>query len=380
MNLKLLAACTNLVKLDLSNNSIVGMPYLGHLQHLRFMFLHNNRLALETLQQIFFEGFDPKLPRKREKTPLAESIAWTTYWGNRNEFQARHFLVSHTNVIAIDHNLVVEEERVPGIFESVQAFSPETLVKFPLLAIEERPERLTEDDYICYFHQELRILRRHHIKVNPIIRLQSLYRGYKVRSSLSIEPSPRKLGKRLELIQKFFEGWRKYVEHRRRLQIILKRRGKDHLMHDNTEMKKRLITNKLKQLARQARERVQTKKELLKMEYRIGRALMRNFVGLKSLYSYLRLSEYGKIYFHKRNLSVLNTYIIPLVEASSTSGGLSLKENTQVCLLRDCPRSFYERPASNIPFVQIVLPATASLILRASSKQSKLKKIADRLG
>ena len=62
----------------------------------------------------------------------------------------------------MDRNLVVEEERTPGLSVRVPAFSPETLLQIPLVGIEERAEGLTEDDYIRHFYQEMQILRRRH--------------------------------------------------------------------------------------------------------------------------------------------------------------------------------------------------------------------------
>lgn len=49
MSLRPLIGCVNLFKLDISNNAVAVVPYLGHLTHLKFLFLHNNRLELEVL-------------------------------------------------------------------------------------------------------------------------------------------------------------------------------------------------------------------------------------------------------------------------------------------------------------------------------------------
>lgn len=108
MSLRPLIGCINLIKLDLSNNAIGLVPFLGHLTHLKFLFLHNNRIEFETFQQVFFEGVNGKKQRMFQKTPLADNIAWVSYWGNNHEFQARHFLVNNTSVIAVDRHIVVE--------------------------------------------------------------------------------------------------------------------------------------------------------------------------------------------------------------------------------------------------------------------------------
>lgn len=48
-----LPLCVNLVKLDLSKNNLHSFPHLGALTALRFMFLHENRLDLAQLKNIF---------------------------------------------------------------------------------------------------------------------------------------------------------------------------------------------------------------------------------------------------------------------------------------------------------------------------------------
>jgi len=53
LSLTPLQLCDNLVKLDVSNNNLASVPYLGHLSHLNFLFLHNNRLDFNDLRQLF---------------------------------------------------------------------------------------------------------------------------------------------------------------------------------------------------------------------------------------------------------------------------------------------------------------------------------------
>jgi Leucine-rich repeat (LRR) protein len=56
MCLRPLTMCINLIKLDLSNNRIEVLPHLGLLNHLKFLFLHNNRIEIEVLQRVFIEN------------------------------------------------------------------------------------------------------------------------------------------------------------------------------------------------------------------------------------------------------------------------------------------------------------------------------------
>jgi Leucine-rich repeat (LRR) protein len=116
LTLNALQNCTNLIKLDLSNNNLTTVPYLGHLNQLRFFFLHNNRLDFDALQTIFsLEPNSPYLP----PSSLAKNIVWVTMWGNKNCLYARHYLVNHTAVVAVDKHIVVEEERSSNIHQLV---------------------------------------------------------------------------------------------------------------------------------------------------------------------------------------------------------------------------------------------------------------------
>ena len=93
--------CLNLVKLDLSKNNLSYFPYIGHLTSLRFMFLHDNNLTINQLRGIF--------ENEEEKGPLAQSIVWVTFSGNRNSFLGRHYLATETSAIAIDSHMVAPE-------------------------------------------------------------------------------------------------------------------------------------------------------------------------------------------------------------------------------------------------------------------------------
>lgn len=112
LNFEPLQLCTNLIKLDVSNNNLESVPYLGSLNHLRFLFLHNNRMDFEQLKRVF--SMDPSNPYLA-RSALSNGVVWVTFWGNKSCFYSRHYLVTNTNAIAVDRNLVVEEEKTEGI-------------------------------------------------------------------------------------------------------------------------------------------------------------------------------------------------------------------------------------------------------------------------
>jgi hypothetical protein len=53
---------------------------------------------------------------------LNENIVWVTYWGNKNVFLARHYLINKTKAIAFDKNIIVQEERGADLVQAQQGF------------------------------------------------------------------------------------------------------------------------------------------------------------------------------------------------------------------------------------------------------------------
>lgn len=86
LNISTLHECVNLVKLDLSKNNLASFPYLGDLPNLKFMFIHENKLDIDSLVGIFEyrEGEGLKNSPREGRSALSRSIVWVTYWGNKN--------------------------------------------------------------------------------------------------------------------------------------------------------------------------------------------------------------------------------------------------------------------------------------------------------
>lgn len=124
LNLSSLPACSNLVKLDLSRNNLSTFPYLGELRHLKFLHIHENKLEIDALIGIFTDDFG-----NRKRSPLCQAVVWVTFWGNKGEFAARHFLANSTAALAVDLHMIVDEERKEAISRYEKAalpFSPLT--------------------------------------------------------------------------------------------------------------------------------------------------------------------------------------------------------------------------------------------------------------
>jgi hypothetical protein len=92
------------VKLDLSRNNLSSFPYIGHMSNLKFMFIHENKLDIDSLMGIFEEEIG-----RETQSLLSKAVVWVTYWGNKSEFNARHYLANHTAVLAVDNFMVAAE-------------------------------------------------------------------------------------------------------------------------------------------------------------------------------------------------------------------------------------------------------------------------------
>lgn len=74
---------------------------------------------------------------------------WVTFWGNRNAFIGRHYLANETSAIAIDRNMIVQQERSPNFpFRSAEPFSALTDISH-LLERKNTPARFaSEEEYM----------------------------------------------------------------------------------------------------------------------------------------------------------------------------------------------------------------------------------------
>lgn len=50
------------------------------------MFIHENKLDVGGLKNIF--------ELNGKKSNLSDNVVWVTYWGNKNSFLGRHYLVN----------------------------------------------------------------------------------------------------------------------------------------------------------------------------------------------------------------------------------------------------------------------------------------------
>lgn len=111
------------------------------------MLIHDNKLDIDGLIGIFQEDVG-----RETRSPLSKAIVWVTYWGNKSEFNARHYLINHTSVLAVDHHMAVPEEKSQAIFTNkklVQPFDPVTNISDILQNRRKFNKNATEEEYMA---------------------------------------------------------------------------------------------------------------------------------------------------------------------------------------------------------------------------------------
>lgn len=157
------------------------------------------------------------------------NIVWVTFWGNKNAFLGRHYLVNETSVIAVDKNMVVQEERTSELPSSnFEAFSHETDISEYLLKKNTINRHASEEEYMRELWVEMNQLRKKHEKLFPIIKIQKWFRGWSIREKKY--QADQKLKQHSGVKSLFFTEWKEYVQKRIKLKHILAKSKKEYLL------------------------------------------------------------------------------------------------------------------------------------------------------
>ena len=130
------------------------------------LYLHDNRFSSERVVQNVIH---------------APNIKHLTLYNNEivNSPSYRHFVVnSCPSLIALDFNVVAEEERTTFFGESkrFKGMNKYTYFKLPDYIMHQ-----TAEDHIFLLETEIYRLKRLSERNSPVIRIQSLFRGYRSR-------------------------------------------------------------------------------------------------------------------------------------------------------------------------------------------------------
>ncbi len=156
--------CTNLHKLDLSDNHIKTLPnthFWACLPRLETLFLHNNKIdSIHSLKAL----------------SVLPALRILTLYGNPVEHHPayRHMLVNqHDKLVLLDFFLVSDAELIENITfpPKFAPFSPNHELLLP------RYDYLSEADHRRLCEYELRFVRARHKRVSPVLRIQAWWRG-----------------------------------------------------------------------------------------------------------------------------------------------------------------------------------------------------------
>ena len=326
LDITALPLCRNLVKLDLSKNNLETFPHMGQLTSLRFIFLHENKLDTPHLLTMFEDN-----PPNKEPSNLSNSVIWVTYWGNKNEFQARHYLATKTKALAVDKNMIVEEERSEGIYEwGLPPFHPLTDIS-PIFEEKKKFDKnATEDEYMEDFWQDLRRIRQKQLLINPILRIQKVFRGWLFRTKQHRKKHDDRTNK--EVLSNTFQALKSFCRRSKKLNTILRNRDKDYLLLPLKEMYLERTLRKMIRIAQEAKKKVFSRKLSVKSEMRFYGILRAHYIQMRTFYESLYVEESPSFLLHFEALGNFSTYVVPFVEKLNPSKKVVVSSNKNVLL------------------------------------------------
>lgn len=141
----------------------------------------------------------------------------------------RHFLVNASkSLLALDEFVITDEERIEDAAYGTRFRS---LNKYMKIYVPEFTENLSAEQHLFTLDIDIYRLKRIFERNSPVLRIQSYYRGYRVRSDYQNYFKRRKVS--IVKIQKIFRGWRLRRQMKRELYNVMAAQGLENLMLSN---------------------------------------------------------------------------------------------------------------------------------------------------
>ena len=229
-DLNALPGLTHLRWVDLSGNQIRELPKAEvweQLTELQILYLHENLLS----------DWDSIRPLE-----LLPRILHITLFNNPivHLLGYRHYMVSELQtLLVLDFYVVTDEERLTDVSYSTHFKTLTEITKFPL----QEAETNAEEELLGLYSRTIYKLRRKYERCSAVIRIQSLWRGYKVRKNIGGF-----VGKRDQAatnIQRFVRGFLLRKKLKRDLESLLKTSNKQFLLFEPEEYVKYLAVQKI---------------------------------------------------------------------------------------------------------------------------------------
>lgn len=229
-DLNALPGLAHLRWVDLSGNQIRELPKAEvweQLTELQILYLHENLLS----------DWDSIRPLE-----LLPRILHITLFNNPivHLLGYRHYMVSELQtLLVLDFYVVTDEERLTDVSYSSHFKTLTEITKFPL----QEAESNAEEELLGLYSRTIYKLRRKYERCSAVIRIQSLWRGYKIRKNIGGF-----VGKRDQAatnIQRFVRGFLLRKKLKRDLESLLKTSNKQFLLFEPEEYVKYLAVQKI---------------------------------------------------------------------------------------------------------------------------------------
>lgn len=229
-DLNALPGLAHLRWVDLSGNQIRELPKAEvweQLTELQILYLHENLLS----------DWDSIRPLE-----LLPRILHITLFNNPivHLLGYRHYMVSELQtLLVLDFYVVTDEERLTDVSYSAHFKTLTDITKFPL----QEAETNAEEELLGLYSRTIYKLRRKYERCSAVIRIQSLWRGYKIRKNIGGF-----VGKRDQAatnIQRFVRGFLLRKKLKRDLESLLKTSNKQFLLFEPEEYVKYLAVQKI---------------------------------------------------------------------------------------------------------------------------------------
>ena len=351
-----------LQKLDLSDNNITELPnkeIFKGLANLQIFFLHMNKISkwddLESLVG---------MPKVMHLTLYSNPVAAIPGY--------RHYLVNWVeSLLALDDWVITDEERWEDASFGIRF---RAMNKYMKIYIPEFVQNITAEKHLFNLEVDIYRLKRIFERNSPSIRIQSLFRGFRVR--ITYKNYFKRKKKSIIKIQKWVRGWLMRKRMKAELYEIMKAEGLAHLTFTSKQIRERVAKAKIVKAVRFHLKRIRERKLYQAHVLKIQKWVRARNERVKRYISAFQLDKYPKILILKEQRRL---FFILLEETVKKMGMDFSFRQYQECLKTseefDTLRYWYPSNKvlrSHVPIFNFWMPAYLSKV-RYSVRKEKFE-------
>ena len=284
-----------LQKLDLSENKITKLPekeVFQSLVSLQIFFLHMNEISKwEDIESL------SGLPSIMHLTVYSNPVAGIPGY--------RHYLVNcNDSLLALDDCVITDEERSEDASFGVRY---RAMNKYMKIYIPKFVQNISAEKHLFNLEVDIYRLKRIFERNSPSIRIQSLFRGFSVRTTYK-NYFKRKI-KSIVKIQKYIRGWILRMKMKRELYEIMKEQGLAHLTFTSQQIRERVAKAKIVKAIRFHLKRIRDRKFYEKQILHIQKSFRGRKAKVKSFFRTFQVDKYPKFFILKEQRRLFFTLI-----------------------------------------------------------------------